>query len=528
MEHKQEKNMTPAITFLKKPRAKSETAIVAIYEGGRLSPSAAILDKESQGLIKACLEDHRTFTGKQGQIISVVLPRKVSFRRAILLGMGKAEQTDSLALETLGGKLMAALKSCGAEHASLLCDTDHKLPDSCGPAEIAARIALGLTLGSYRFDKYQTEKDEKEKDDPAPEVRKLDCVLDAHSAASRLYATYDAVAQGVFLARDLMNEPPNILYPESYAARMREELKPLGINVEIMDEKKMQKLGFGAFLAVGMGSARPPRAVIMRWNGVSGTSADKKKKNGKQTRPIAFVGKGVTFDTGGISIKPSANMDEMKMDMGGSAAVAGLMKTLALRKAKVDVIGAIGLAENMPSSRAYRPGDIVTSCAGKTIEVLNTDAEGRLVLIDLLTHVQRTYNPRMIIDIATLTGAILVALGSEYCGAFVNNDDLWNQLNKAAKNTGEKLWRMPLDEAYRKAMDSKIADLNNLGNLGRYGGACTAAGFLERFVEDDRPWAHLDIAGKMMQKSGKPTIPAGGAGFGVRLLDALVAENYER
>jgi leucyl aminopeptidase len=240
------------------------------------------------------------------------------------------------------------------------------------------------------------------------------------------------------------------------------------------------------------------------------------------------VGKGVTFDTGGISIKPAAGMEEMKMDMGGSAAVVGLIRTLAARKAKVNVVGIVGLAENMPSDRSYRPGDIVTSLSGKTIEVLNTDAEGRLVLCDALTYIQRTDKPKMIVDLATLTGAIMVALGYEYAGAFVNDDKLWSGLNDAGTQTGEKLWRMPLDEAYREEMRSKVADLQNLGNVGRYGGACSAAGFLEQFIEGKTPWAHLDIAGTAWWKTDKPTVPRGGSGFGVRLLNSFVKNNHEQ
>jgi leucyl aminopeptidase len=266
-----------------------------------------------------------------------------------------------------------------------------------------------------------------------------------------------------------------------------------------------------------MGSIRPPRVVIMRWNGTG-------KKTG--SKPLAFVGKGVTFDTGGISIKPAAGMEEMKMDMGGSAAVVGLIRALAKSKAKVDVVGVIGLAENMPSDRAYRPSDIITSLSGKTIEVLNTDAEGRLVLCDALTYVQDTYKPRMIIDLATLTGAIMVALGYEYAGAFVNDEKLWGQLETASKASGEKLWRMPLDQSYRDEMTNNITDLKNLGNLGRYGGACSAAGFLEHFIEDGTPWAHIDIAGTAWIKGDKPTVPRGGTGYGVRLLYRLVLDNY--
>ena len=283
----------------------------------------------------------------------------------------------------------------------------------------------------------------------------------------------------------------------------------------------MAKLGMEAILAVGKGSERQPRMVIMHWNGLYGS------KTKDKDAPFALVGKGVTFDTGGISIKPGANMDEMKMDMGGSAAVVGTMKSLALRKAKANVVGIVGLAENMPSHNAYRPGDIIGSLSGKTIEVLNTDAEGRLVLADCLTHIQQKFKPRAIIDLATLTGAMMVALGQEYCGTFVNNDDLWKDMETASAQTGEKLWRMPLDEVWKEAMVSNVADLQNLGKTGRYGGACTAAGFLEHFIENDTPWAHMDIAGTAWRKTDQPTVPKYGSGFGVRVLNQLIAENYE-
>ena len=287
----------------------------------------------------------------------------------------------------------------------------------------------------------------------------------------------------------------------------------------MFDEKKMHKLGFHAALAVGMGSARGPHIVIMKWNG-SGNKF-------KEGEPLAFVGKGVTFDTGGVNLKPSGGMEDMKLDMGGAAAVVGLMKSLALRKSKADVIGIVGLAENMPSHLAYRPSDVIDSLSGKTIEVMNTDAEGRLILADCLTYVQRTYKPKLAIDLATLTGAMMIALGYDYCGTFVNDNKLWEQLEAASKTSGEKLWRMPLDEAYKKDMVSKIGDVKSLGGMGRYAGACTAAGFLEHFIENDLPWAHMDIAGTAWIKADKPTCPKPGTGFGVRILDRFVAENFE-
>ncbi|MEM7651420.1 MAG: leucyl aminopeptidase [Pseudomonadota bacterium] len=357
----------------------------------------------------------------------------------------------------------------------------------------------------------------KEKNKKAPAFKKLSVIAPHPANAKKAYEALDHVAQGTCFARDLVNTAPNDLYPESYAKILRSELKPLGVEIEIFDEKKLEKMGMGGIIAVGKGSERKPRMVIMRWNGGS------KAKNAKK---VGFVGKGVTFDTGGISLKPGAGMDEMKMDMGGSAAVVGLIKTLALRKAKVNAVGIVGLAENMPASNAYRPGDILTSYNGKTIEVLNTDAEGRLVLADCLTYMQQEYKPEFVINLATLTGAMMVALGHEYCGAFVNDNDLWKQMEKASEISGEKLWRMPLDPAWKKEVESAVADVQNLGKS-RYAGACTAAAFLEHFIEDGTKWAHMDIAGTAWRKSDQPTVPKFGSGFGVRVLNDMVAKYYE-
>lgn len=509
---------TPQINFAKSPKAGADTALVFTDSAGKLLPAGLALDKKAGGLIAAALGARGGFKGKAGETITVFLPKGAGYAQAIVAGLGKA--CEALEIENTGGKILTALKAAGTKSANILFDAPKdKKTDA---AETAAALASGIQLRTYAFDKYKQGNKKKKSGDGIKNdgLKSITIVTDSAAAATKAYQTYDAVNEGVRFARDLVNEVPNVLYPESYAALVQKELKPLGVQVEIIDYKKMQKLGFGAHLAVGMGSARPPCVVIMRWKGTSASTKSAKA-------PLAFVGKGVTFDTGGISIKPAAGMEEMKMDMGGSAAVVGLIRALAVRKAKVDVVGIIGLAENMPSDRAYRPGDIITSLSGKTIEVLNTDAEGRLVLADVLTYVQDTYKPSMIIDLATLTGAIMVALGFEYAGAFVNDDKLWSQLDTAGKQTGEKLWRMPLDEAYREEMRSKVADLQNLGNLGRYGGACSAAGFLEQFVEGKTPWAHLDIAGTAWGKSDKAITPRGGSGFGVRLLHALVHANYE-
>ena len=505
-----------SISFAKSPKAKADTAVIFTDGKGKLLPSGAALDKKAGGLIAAALETRDGFKGKHGDVLSVILPKAAGYRQALVVGLGDLAKADILAFENAGGKTYGALKAISAKSVSVLLDHDKAV--TVKDADSAAAYASGLRLKDYNFDKYKTKsiKDKSGDGKKSDGLKDVTIVTSAGSAADKAYADYEAIAGGVLFARDLVNEVANVLYPESYAAIIAKELKPLGVQVEIIDEKKMAKLGFGAHLAVGMGSIRPPRVVIMRWNGTSG----------KKSNPLAFVGKGVTFDTGGISIKPAAGMEEMKMDMGGSAAVVGLIRALAVRKAKVDVVGIVGLAENMPSDRSYRPGDIVTSLSGKTIEVLNTDAEGRLVLCDALTYVQQTYKPKMIVDLATLTGAIMVALGFEYAGTFVNDDKLWSQLEASSKATGEKLWRMPLDEAYRNEMKGSVSDLQNLGNLGRYGGACSAAGFLEQFVEDGTPWAHIDIAGTAWGKSEKATVTKGASGFGVRLLYNLVTANY--
>lgn len=507
------------ITFVKAGKTLKglDTVVVFADDKKQLLSAGRALDEKYGGVIASAFELRDSFKGRHGDLLSVFLPKGSDYRQVLVVGLGDRTKLDFAAWENAGGKAFAALKTVSAKKAAVLIDAETSLD-----YDAAAAFASGIRLRDYTFDKYKQVKTDKKSGDGVKKQDALTISIVSANASNteKAYKEYDAVAQGVLLARDLVNEAPNVLYPESYAAIIQKELKPLGVQVEILDEKKMEKLGFGAHLAVGMGSIRPPRVVIMRWNG-TGTA----KKNAKG--PLAFVGKGVTFDTGGISIKPAAGMEEMKMDMGGSAAVVGLIRALAVRKAKVDVVGIVGLAENMPSDRAYRPGDIITSLSGKTIEVLNTDAEGRLVLADALTYVQSTYKPRMIVDLATLTGAIMVALGFEYAGAFVNDDALWSQLDAAGKATGEKLWRMPLDEAYREEMKNTVTDLKNLGNQGRYGGACSAAGFLEHFIEGNTPWAHLDIAGTAWGKAEKATVPRGGSGFGVRLLHKFVADNYE-
>ncbi len=505
-----------SIQFSAQPKAKYDSVVVFATQGNTLTPAAAAIDKESGGLIVAYLKRQKTFTGKKGQTLTLGASPKQDFARIIVAGLGDLAELNVLDAETVGSKLYAALIAAGAESANILTDAGKPLKKNAATldeATLAAHIAFGISLATYRFDQYRSKKKGA---DAAPELSKLNFANAAKGAAK--FTALQAIATGVHLARDLTNLPPNDLYPETYAKRIKAELSPLGVKVEILDEKRMATLGFGAHLAVGQGSLRPPRVVILHWNGTTSGAAKTSKKG---DAPVALVGKGITFDTGGISIKPAAGMDDMKMDMGGSAAVIGAIKALALRKAKTNVVGIVALAENMPSDRAYRPGDIITSLSGKTIEVLNTDAEGRLVLCDSLTYIQRTHKPKLIIDLATLTGAIIVALGHDYCGAFVNNDDLWDKIDQAGKDTAEKYWRMPLDETYRKSMESRVADLKNLGDASRSGGACAAAGFLEAFIDDGTPWAHLDIAGTAMGSKG-------GTGFAVRTLERLIADHYEK
>jgi leucyl aminopeptidase len=383
------------------------------------------------------------------------------------------------------------------------------LPAALRPERVAD-LALGMRLRAYAFDRYKTKR--KDGDEQAKEIAVTIACAGAN-AVQKAYAARDAVANGVVLARNLVNEPANVLYPVEFARRAG-ELKKLGVTVEVFDVAAMKKLGMNALLGVGQGSEHESRMVVMQWKG--GRRDDK---------PVAFIGKGVCFDTGGVSIKPASGMEDMKGDMAGAACVVGLMHALAQRKAKVNAIGAIGLVENAVDGKAQRPGDIVTTMSGQTIEIINTDAEGRLVLADVLHYVNKRFKPKFMIDLATLTGAIIVALGQEYAGLFANDDRLVERLVKAGEETGERVWRMPLGPEYDKLIDSKFADMKNTG--GRHGGSITAAQLLQRFV-DKTPWAHLDIAGTAMGSPQSDINKSWGSGYGVRLLDRLVADHYER
>ena len=422
-----------------------------------------------------------------------------------MIGTGNPSELKQEDVVKLGGIALGRTPSSASE-AMLIAE----FSNGFASAGQAADLALGATLRAYAFDRYKTKRKDGEE---APKNRKLTIGVGDPDKARKAFGSREAIADGVVMARDLVNEPANILYPEEFARRTL-ALKKVGVNVEILDMKALTKLKMNALLGVGQGSVRESRVVIMRWNGGK-----------KSAKPLAFVGKGVCFDTGGISIKPAAGMEDMKGDMAGAACVVGLMHALAARKAKVNAIGAIGLVENMPDGNAQRPGDIVTSMSGQTIEIINTDAEGRLVLGDVLWHVNKKFQPEFMIDLATLTGAIIVALGSEYAGLFSNNDKLADRLIKAGQETNERVWRMPLGPEYDKQIDSKFADMKNTG--GRSGGSITAAQFLQRFVEKT-PWAHLDIAGTGMGSPQSDINRSWGSGYGVRLLDRLVADFYEK
>ncbi len=479
---------------------------VGALEGRVLTATGREFDARTGGALTRAMTASR-FEGKKDQTLMLLAPSGVGVARILLIGLGKADGIDAAAAERFGGTAVAQLAGAGDEQAAIVCDAvDGAKIDA---AAFAAHAALAARLRAYRFDKYLT----KEKKEDKPALKKVRVLTDAADAAARAYAPLEAVVEGVAMTRDLVSEPANVIYPETLANEAR-KLADLGVEVEVLGEKQMRKLGMGALLGVGQGSERESQLVVMRWNGTGR----------EDSQPIAFVGKGVCFDSGGISIKPSANMEDMKWDMGGAGVVVGLMRALAGRKAKADVVAVVGLVENMPSGTAQRPGDVVTSMSGQTIEVINTDAEGRLVLADALWYTQDRFKPKFMIDLATLTGAIIISLGTEYAGLFSNNDELSERLAAVGKDVGEPVWRMPMGDAYDKLIKSDIADMKNVG--GRDGGSITAAQFLQRFV-NDLPWAHLDIAGVTWSKKDTATTPKGATAFGVRLLDRLVADHYE-
>jgi leucyl aminopeptidase len=473
---------------------------VLVFEGGVPSAAAEDIDQQTGGALSRVLAGR--FKGAKGQAAELLAPSGMHASLVLLIGAGPKDAFDSQGAETAGAEAFKAAKLSGA--------TVLELRFSELSAEQTARAAFGVRLAAYRFDKYFT----REKPEKKPSVHRTQVLAADPDAALEAFHPLAAVADGVAFTRDLVSEPANILYPEEFANRVK-ALEALGLEVEVLDEVQMRALGMGCLLGVAQGSARPARLAIMQWKGAADPKA----------QPVAFVGKGVCFDSGGISLKPAEGMEDMKWDMGGAGAVAGLMHALAGRKAKVNAVGILGLVENMPDGNAQRPGDIVTSMSGQTVEVINTDAEGRLVLADALWYCQQRFKPKFMIDLATLTGAIIIALGNDYAGLFSNNDDLADALTAAGKGEGEALWRLPLPPQYEKQLESPAADMKNIG--GRPAGSITAALFIQKFV-NGLPWAHLDIASTAWKKpSTSATTPDGASGFGVRLLNRLVADRYE-
>ena len=493
------------ISFSAAALPKSGALIVPVFEDGKKPQAYADLDKATGGALERAAKA-AGFKAEKGKFLEIVAPEGLSNARVILAGAGASKELTALDAEALGGAAVARVLAARDKAAVFtLSGVSARKLDG---AELAARIAHGARMKTYRFDKYRTTQKEAEK----PVLAKI-VVNGAPAKAKAAFAAHEKIGDGVFLTRDLVSEPANILFPEAFAKRCK-ALEALGVKVKVLGEAEMKKLGMGSLLGVGQGSARDSKLVAMEWMG--GRKAD---------APVAFVGKGVTFDTGGISLKPSKGMGDMKWDMGGAGAVTGAMAAIAGRKAKANVIGVIGLVENMPDGNAQRPGDVVTSMSGQTIEVLNTDAEGRLVLADALWWTQETYKPDVVIDLATLTGAIIISLAHEFGGMFTKDDKLADKLLAAAEATGDKLWRMPLTKKHDDMIKSDIADMQNIGGAGA--GSSTAAAFLGRFIKEGVPWAHLDIAGMAWGDKATATIPKGGTGYGVRLLDAFVRENYE-
>ena len=486
------------ITFKKKKTEKDH--LVFIYNN-KLSFSHPALNTDQISLLK---NSNSSYKGRKEFIETIHYSAKAGIDSLTIAKINvEAAEEESFRLESFGGGLLSYLEKKKILNAAIIFeDKEFNLSEK-------KLIITGLNLKSYKFDKYKTKSNEKK----FIETLKIIDYQNTFNNNDKMEITSGKRVKGIFLTRDLVSEPANVLYPSKFVD-MCKILEKTGVKIEVLDEKKMKSLGMNALLGVSQGSVRPAKTMIMKWNG--------NPSNKKQ--PIAFIGKGVTFDTGGISIKPSGGMEDMKWDMGGAGVVAGLMYTLALRKAKTNVIGAVGLVENMPDGNAQRPGDIVESMSGQTIEVLNTDAEGRLVLADVLWYVKEKFKPKLMVDLATLTGAIIVALGDRYAGMFSNSNDLADKLYNSSKETQELVWRLPLDSDFDKLLNCQVADMKNITGA-RGAGSITAAQFLKRFVGEIE-WAHLDIAGVTWSKKGTSLSRPGGTGFGVRLLDNFVMKNY--
>ncbi|GAB5375072.1 MAG: leucyl aminopeptidase [Acuticoccus sp.] len=496
-------SQAPSISFAAETMPKTGTLVVFAGDGMALGAAARRVDAATDGLVSAVAEA-QSFKAKRFGTLLVPLPRGLEARALLLVGLGEPDTMAEADWARLGGTVTGALPSGPDSDVTVFAER----PGGPVSDREAADIALGLVLRAYSFEGYKS----KSGDEPEAPARAVTlCVADP-AGAEAAWQAGSAIAAGTMLARDLVNEPANVLGPIEFAARAA-ALSDLGVAVTVMEPEELERLEMRALLGVAQGSVRPARVAVMEWkNGPAGT------------KPVALVGKGVVFDTGGISIKPAGGMEDMKGDMGGAAAVVGTMHALAARKAKVNAIGIIGLVENMPDGNAQRPGDIVKSKSGQTIEIINTDAEGRLVLADLLTHTIETYDPAVVIDLATLTGAIIIALGHHHAGMFTDDDTVAAQLSDAGKATGDLVWRLPLAKDYDGLIDSKFADMKNVG--GRAAGSITAAQFLKRFAKD-AVWVHLDVAGTAMGGVSNEISRTFGSGFGVRLLERFVADYHE-
>ncbi len=486
------------VSFTSDTLAKSGTSVVPVFKGGKLYGAAKGFTQAAS--YKAAVKASG-FKGETGQSFTLYAQDGNSKGAVLFVGAGKLEAFDS---EMFAAKSIKSLLRSGETSVTF------QLGGLGLSGDDGARAAVGARLSGYRFDVYRTKLAAKKKNS----VRTIKVACDSAAAARKSYANFHGpICDGTVTARDLVNEPPNVAYPKAYAERIK-KLKTIGLKVEVLGEARMAKLGMHALLGVGLGSERESQLVVMRWEGGK-----------KGAKPVALIGKGVTFDTGGISLKGGNGMWDMKGDMGGSAAVVGAMQALAARKAKANVVGIVGLVENMPDGKAQLPGDIVTSMSGQTIEVQNTDAEGRLVLADALHYCVTKYSPKAMINLATLTGAIITSLGYEHAGMFTNSDALAEEITGASESSTEKTWRMPLSPDYDRLLDSPNADMKNIG--GAAAGSITAAQFLQRFVGKTK-WAHLDVAGTAMKnKRHDPRETTFGTGFGVRLLNHWVANNYE-
>jgi leucyl aminopeptidase len=500
--------MTEALKLGFGPFAAPTKGVLVVFaeDGVKLGPATRKALGPAAELVTRAAKAER-FSGKKNSALDLIAPAGLKAARLIVIGVGKPAEFTPKDFLKLGGAATGKLPN-SASDATVFAE----LSGGAMKPEQAADLAQGARLRAYAFDRYKTKRKDDEK---LPAARNLTVAVGDVAATRKAYEPRLAISDGILIARDLVNEPANVLYPEEFARRTG-ALKKLRVSVEVLDIRAMKKLGMNALLGVGQGSVRESRVVVMRWNGRKAGDA-----------PVAFIGKGVCFDTGGISIKPAASMEDMKGDMAGAACVVGLMHALAARKARVNAVGVIGLVENMPDGNAQRPGDIVKSMSGQTVEIINTDAEGRLVLADVIWYAAQRFKPKFMVDLATLTGAIIVALGQEYAGMFSNNDQLAERLTKAGNETGELVWRMPLAPEYDKMIDSKFADMKNTGGS-RWGGAITAAQFIKRFVDDKIPWAHLDIAGTGFDSRQTDINKSWGSGWGVRLLDRLVADHYEK